>query len=280
MRLFEAIIEANHRAVAGDRAAGVALQNHAEALPVVALTCIDVRLNHLLPNVLGLPEEHFIWLRNAGNIITGPLSSTMRSLALACAIKGGKEIVVIGHTDCKAGQTTVSKLTDAFQALGIERLKLPANLTEFFGLFASERQNILQGVAFIRASPLIGSRVPVHGLLLDLATGRVDWVVNGYETIGSVAAKLGDAVRRQVETFAGGLPQLGGFSLSGLSLPTAPIGEADSTAGEVGTAHTAAEPPPALDPAGSGPVPPPLPTRKPPPVLPKPSFLTPWKRRR
>ena len=68
-------------------------------LPLIALTCIDPRLNHLLPDRLGIPEESFIWLRNAGNIVTGPLSSTMRSLALACAIKGGKEIAVIGHTD-------------------------------------------------------------------------------------------------------------------------------------------------------------------------------------
>ena len=70
-------------------------------LPVIALTCIDPRLNRLFPGVLGLPEEHFIWLRNAGNIITGPLSSTMRSLALACAVKGGREIAIIGHTDCQ-----------------------------------------------------------------------------------------------------------------------------------------------------------------------------------
>jgi carbonic anhydrase len=280
MRLLEAIIEANHRAVAGERAAGVALQDYAEALPVVALTCIDVRLNHLLPNVLGLPEEHFIWLRNAGNIITGPLSSTMRSLALACAIKGGREIAVIGHTDCKAGQTTITKLTDAFQALGIERLKLPANLIEFFGLFASERQNILQGVAFIRASPLIGPRVPVHGLLLDLANGRVDWVINGYETLGSVAAKLGDALRHQVEAIAGGLAQFGGLSLSGLSLPTAPIGEVESIRSDIGTPHPLAEPPSALPPPASAPAPPTLPTPKLPPVLPKPHFLQPWKRQR
>ena len=29
----------------------------------------------------------------------------MRSIALACAIKGGREIAIIGHTDCKVAQT-------------------------------------------------------------------------------------------------------------------------------------------------------------------------------
>lgn len=280
MRLFEAIIEANRRAAAGDRAADVVVEHFADALPVVALTCIDVRLNHLLPNVLGLPEEHFIWLRNAGNIITGPLSSTMRSLALACAIKGGKEIAVIGHTDCVARRTSMSTLTSAFQTLGIDRAHLPANLIEFFGLFASERQNVMRGVAFIRASPLIGSRVPVHGLVLDLANGRVDWVVNGYESLGTIAARLGEALRNPVESIAGGLAQLAGFDLTGMSLPTAPIGEVEPVGSNV-PPSAAAEPAPAAMPPVSSPLePPPAPAPKQPPVLPKPNFLRTWKRRR
>src|SRR5436309_16088361 len=100
MRLLEAILDANHRAADGDANAGLHPADSARSLPLVALTCIDPRLNPLMPQVLGIPEESFIWLRNAGNIITGPLSSTMRSLALACAVKGGREIAIIGHSDC------------------------------------------------------------------------------------------------------------------------------------------------------------------------------------
>src|SRR6266404_2561574 len=121
MRLFEAIIDANHRALAGDQNAGLHPAEFADELPIIALTCIDPRLNPLMPAVLGVPEDQFIWLRNAGNIITGPLSSTMRSLALACAVKGGKEIALIGHTDCQVCKTTVMNLTDGFCALGVER---------------------------------------------------------------------------------------------------------------------------------------------------------------
>ena len=128
MRLFEAIMDANHRAASGDKTAGLRASDHEAALPVVALSCIDPRLNPLLPEVLGIREEHFIWLRNAGNIITGPTSSTMRSLALACAIKGGKEIAIIGHTDCRSGQTSILQLTENFKALGVPRSKLPENL--------------------------------------------------------------------------------------------------------------------------------------------------------
>src|SRR4030095_10429130 len=110
MRLLEAIIDANHRAVGGDTKGGLHPAEFAHDLPLVALSCIDPRLNPLLPEVLGIPEDQFIWLRNAGNVITSSTSSTMRSLALACAVKGGKEIVIIGHSDCGVRRTTVSHL--------------------------------------------------------------------------------------------------------------------------------------------------------------------------
>ena len=183
MRLFEAIIDANHRAVAGDKSAGLHPADFADALPIIALTCVDPRLNGFFPNALALPAEQFIWLRNAGNLITGPMSSTMRSLALACAVKGGEEIAIIGHTDCQIAKTTTMMLLEKLKALGVERSRLPDNLNEFFGTFGSERQNIIKACDYARQSPLIGPKIPVHGLLLDIATGKLEWVVNGYDTL-------------------------------------------------------------------------------------------------
>src|SRR2546430_15868265 len=144
MRLLEAIIEANQRAVAGGTKANLNAPEFSDSLPLVALTCIDPRLNRLVPEMLGAPEEQFIWLRNAGNIITGPLSSTMRSLALACAVKGGKEIAILGHTDCLVGKTNTMQLLERLRSLGIERHLLPDNINEYFGMFSSERQNVLK----------------------------------------------------------------------------------------------------------------------------------------
>jgi carbonic anhydrase len=195
MKLFESILEANQRAT-DPHHVEVDLAPQGDALPIAALTCIDARLNHLIPEALGVPEEKFIWLRNAGNILTGPLSSTMRSLALACAVKGAREIAIIGHTDCLVGKTTMLKLTDAMKTLGLDRQKLPENLNEYFGLFASERQNVIRGTDFVRSSPLIGPNVPVHGLLLDIQTGKLEWLVNGYQTLGRATASFADAVRQ------------------------------------------------------------------------------------
>ena len=234
MRLFEAILEANQRAVAGGAKTSLNASEFAGSLPLVALTCIDPRLNRLIPEMLGVPEEQFIWLRNAGNIITGPLSSTMRSLALAGAVKGGKEIALIGHTDCQVCKTTVMKLTDGFRALGVDRAKLPENLNEYFGLFASERQNVMRAAEIVRQSPLIGANVPVHGLLMDIQTGRLEWLVNGYQTLGAAAPSFVEAAKQTAaetvkQTAAEALnlvaAKLPEFKLGEMKFPEFKIGE-------------------------------------------------------
>ena len=251
MRLFEAIIDANHRAVAGDQSAGLHPAEFESELPIVALTCIDVRLNPLLPEVLGVPKEQFIWLRNAGNIITGPLSSTMRSLALACAVKGGKEIAIIGHTDCQVGKTTTMELIDRFRALGVERHLLPANVNEFFGMFASERANVIKAVDIVRQSPLIGPKIPVHGLLLDIETGKVEWLVNGYQTLDTMGARMNEAAAAAGHTLDA-MKSLTDFEIGGIKFPETKIGETVTKAEDwlSGKVHELeSKPPPAATPA-------------------------------
>jgi carbonic anhydrase len=268
MRLFEAILDANRRAVAGDLSAGLHVADYAHELPVVALTCIDPRLNRLFPGVLALPDEQFIWLRNAGNIITGPLSSTMRSIALACAVKDGREIAVIGHTDCKVRHTSISQLTERFKALGIDRQQLPENLTDYFGVFASERQNVIRGVDFIRQSPLIGPRIPVHGLMVDIQSGQLEWVVNGYETLTRPSVAPGDLRLPTLGGVVGDLATGAGFNFGEMKFPESKIGEMAGAALQSLSAPkigAAPSPPPAPTPAPPG-LPPPLP---PPPMRPR-----------
>ena len=225
MRLFEAIVDANHRALSGDAAAGLRPDEFTDALPIVALTCIDPRLNPLLPEVLGVREEHFIWLRNAGNIIFDPMSSMMRTLALACAIKGGKEIAIVGHTDCLVCKATILQLMDRFRALGVDRSRLPENLNEFFGLSASERQNVIRGADIVRSSPLIGPKIPVHGLLLEITTGKLEWLVNGYQTLSVASAERPAPVERGGSSSIP-LPDLPSLSFGELKFPQFKIGEA------------------------------------------------------
>jgi len=275
MRLFEAIIDANHRAVAGDPNASLRPSDFADELPIIALTCIDPRLNALFPNVIGLPGEQFIWLRNAGNIITGTLSSTMRSLALACAVKGGREIVIIGHTDCHVAKTTTTVLLDQLKALGVDRGHLPANLSEFFGTFGSERQNVIKACGFARTSPLIGPRIPVHGLLVDIGTGKLDWVVNGYETLH---APVQPTMARTDFATMGALGSFKDFDMGEMKFPEMKIGDAALPGKPAGMApHTSSQPPMIVVPPAATPPPPPPFKKSPlPPIKMKPP-LNPYK---
>ena len=270
MRLFEAIIEANHKAIAGDAKAGVHVVEFEKELPVIALTCVDPRLNALFPNVLGLPGEQFIWLRNAGNIITGPLSSTMRSLALACAVKGGREIAVIGHTDCQVAKTTTMVLLDGLKALGVERSRLPENINEFFGTFGSERQNVIKACDFVRHSPLIGPKIPVHGLLVDIVTGGLEWLINGYQSLEANNRSVPETAR------SGGpgvdfLKTLPDFQIGEMKFPENRIGEttggtADRLGEKIGHPEGKSSP---ADSKPESPSPPPPKIPLPPPVRPK-----------
>lgn len=269
MRLFEAILDANHRAMAGDPKAGLHPAEFESELPIIALTCIDPRLNPLMPEVLGVPEEQFIWLRNAGNIITGPLSSTMRSLALACAIKGGKQIVIIGHTDCQVRKTTATWLLDRLSALGIDRQRLPDNLVEFFGLFGSERQNVIKASDIVRSSPLISPKVPVHGLLVDIQSGNLEWLVNGYQVQETFTSRLNDLAKSAGQT-VDALKSLTDFQIGNLKFPDTKIGEvvtrAENWLGEQAAKLEVKQTPPEL-PVERTPQPPRIPV--PPPLKPK-----------
>ena len=274
MRLLEAILDANHRALTGDTKAGLHPRDYEQSLPLVALTCIDSRLNRFFPDILALPDEQFIWLRNAGNIITSPTSSTMRSLALACAVKGGREIAVIGHTDCRIRQTTITSLIDRFKEIGVDRSALPENLTEFFGVFASEQQNVMRAVDHIRASPLIGPAIPIHGLMADVKTGRLDWVVNGYDVLGRATAKAAAPKLPEIGRALDDMAALGSFNLGEMKFPETRIGQAaqevkhrvEEAREVVEAAKKVLRPmPPA--PAPSAP-PPPLPARPAPPIAP------------
>jgi len=181
VRLFEAIVEANHRALSGDERAGLRPDEWAEALPVVVLTCFDPRLHPLMPEVLGVSESDFIWVTNAGNVITSPLSSTVRSLALACGMHDGKEIAILGHTDCRFFQPVRFLLEGRLRSRGIDLGAAASRLDEFLERLVNERSNVRAAVQSVRHSPLIPRAVPVHGLMVDIESGQLEWVVNGYE---------------------------------------------------------------------------------------------------
>ena len=166
------------------------------------------------------------------------------------SVKGGKEIAIIGHTDCQVGKTTTTELIDRFRALGVERHLLPANVNEFFGMFASERSNVMKAVDTVRHSPLIGPKIPVHGLLVDIETGKVEWLVNGYQTLDIMGARLNEAAASAGHTLDA-MKSLTDFEIGGIKFPETKIGETVTQAEDwlSGKVHQLQTEPPATTPA-------------------------------
>ena len=63
----------------------------------------------------------------------------------------------------------------------------------------------------------------MHGLLLDIGTGKLDWIVNGYETWQP--APVSDDAVRSSGPIAGALGSLGAFNIGEMKFPEGKIGE-------------------------------------------------------
>ena len=91
----------------------------------------------------------------------------------------------------------------------------------FSALFGSERQNVIKACDIIRHSPLIGPKIPVHGLLVDTETGKLDWIVNGYQTLETAASHPVAPANFIGQT----TDRLGHFNIGEMKFPEAKIGE-------------------------------------------------------
>ena len=71
---------------------------------------------------------------------------------------------------------------------------------------------------------MIGPKVLVHGLLVDIETGKLEWIVNGYQTFGAVSDKWNEVVKSAGQT-VDALKALGDFKIGEMKFPETKIGE-------------------------------------------------------
>jgi carbonic anhydrase len=153
---------------------------------VVVLTCMDTRLVELLPRAMNLRGGDAKIIKSAGAVVSHPFGSIMRSILIAVYSLGVEEIAVVGHHDCgmaglsceeileKATQRGVApEVIDTLQAGGI-------NLQKWLRGFEHVRDGVTGSVELIGRHPLLPKGIPVHGLLIDPETGRLETVVDGY----------------------------------------------------------------------------------------------------
>jgi len=154
---------------------------------VAILTCMDTRLVELLPKALNLRNGDAKFIKNAGAILTQPFGSAMRSILVAIHELGAKEVLVIGHHGCGMTKLDSDALVAKFKKNGISEAVLTTlensgiRMDRFLKGFDKPEDGVRHSAEMIRKHPLIPSFVPVHGFLIHPETGKLEWIINGYE---------------------------------------------------------------------------------------------------
>lgn len=156
---------------------------------LVILTCMDTRLVELLHKAMNMKNGDVKVVKNAGAILTHPFGSIMRSLLIAVYELKADEVYVIGHHDCGMSAIESDQVLEKMKLRGIKQDTLDIiqnagiDLDEWLTGFDSVEQSVEHSVNMIRNHPLMAGEIPVHGLVIDPVTGKLDLVVNGYENV-------------------------------------------------------------------------------------------------
>jgi carbonic anhydrase len=131
---------------------------------MAVVACMDARLD--VEEALGLRTGDAHIIRNAGGIVT---DDVIRSLVVSQQLLGTIEIVVIEHTGCglhRADPAVIHERVAEMSGLSVEDVALDV------GAFEDLESNVEAQVAILREHPYL-RRVPVHGLIFDVKTGRL-----------------------------------------------------------------------------------------------------------
>ena len=91
-----------------------------------------------------------------------------------------EEVMVVGHTECGMAGADAEALKEKMLARGIKEEDIAKyDLAEWIGGFESEEENVKDVCEKIKNHPLIPD-VPVHGLIIDIVTGELKVLVDGY----------------------------------------------------------------------------------------------------
>lgn len=153
---------------------------------MVILTCMDTRLTVLLPKALNLKNGDVKIVKNAGALVTHPFGSIMRSILVSIYELQADEVFVIGHHDCGMGGFRAEGMLEKMKNRGIENETLETlkyagiEFKEWLKGFDNVTESVSHSVNVVKNHPLLPENVPVHGLVIDPTTGKLDIVIDGY----------------------------------------------------------------------------------------------------
>ena len=159
--------------------------------PYGVITCMDPRVNL---EALGIPG---FTAAGAGRsqvrvIRTIGAMAEARSLVIGTFLAGFKEVALVMHSDCGCCLAH-AKIDTIVEAMGARlgpgkfaamkaRLGEPfrTKLRAWLKAFEDPREAVRREIAALRAEPFIPADLVLHGLVYELATGKLEVVVDGY----------------------------------------------------------------------------------------------------
>ena len=152
---------------------------------IVILSCMDTRLVELLPKAMNLRNGDVKVVKSAGAIVNHPFGGIMRSLLVAVYELKADEVYIVGHYDCGMSAIDPDIMLGHMKERGITQEVIDlitysgVDLREWLRGFGDVQTSVRKSVELVRSHPLMPKEVPVHGLVIDPNTGRLDLVTDG-----------------------------------------------------------------------------------------------------
>lgn len=152
------------------------------AKKVVVLTCMDTRIVELLEPAMGIKRGDANIIKNVGATMPASDRGVLRSLAVAIHGLGCEEVFVIGHRDCGLEGLDPVGFKQSMIDRGVPYpaiVSLTSDFDGWLGAFDNVEDNVRQVADSLKDNPLIPDDVPVHALVIDPNTGKLDNVEEG-----------------------------------------------------------------------------------------------------
>ena len=156
---------------------------------IAIVTCMDTRLTELLPQALNIKNGDAKIIKNAGGNIVHPFGSAMRSIIVAIYSLEVEEVLIIPHYDCGVCNFDADKIINEMMNRGIEGNTLDnlrhsgIDINKWLHGFDDVTESLQKSVSIVKNHPLMPKNIPVHGLIIDPTTGKLDLIVNGWNEI-------------------------------------------------------------------------------------------------
>ncbi len=157
----------------------------------IVLGCMDARLVELLPKAMNVKNGDAKIIKTAGAIVSNPFGGIMRSLLVGVYALQADEIYVVGHYDCGMAVAKADEIIEHMVERGVKQESLDMlrhsgiDVHSWLDGFGDVTESVKNTVKVVREHPLLPATIPVHGLVIDPHTGRLDVVIDGYEVINT-----------------------------------------------------------------------------------------------